>query len=92
MKRYEAAGSLSEISVGVYSDYMWLYWKGFSPWPGISPVMSKRPKEHKHRVHRHADEMHESMREVTDLTVGIVKVGAVTQLGMGMLGAMNPKP
>lgn len=92
MKGYEAAEGLSEISVGAYSGYIRLCWKGFSPWPGISPVMSKRPKDHRHHVHRDADEMHDSMREVTDLTVGIVKVGAVTQLGMGMLGAMNPKP
>lgn len=42
--------------------------------------------------HDHAREMHDSMNDVADLAVGVIKVGAVTQLGMGMLGAMNPKP
>lgn len=36
--------------------------------------------------------MHDSMDEVVDLAVGVVKVGMVTQLGMGLIGAMNPKP
>lgn len=57
-------------------------------------IMTKHTKGQGHcnDPHGHAREMHDSMNEVADLAVGIIKVGAVTQIGMGFLGAMNPKP
>lgn len=56
--------------------------------------MAKHTKGHGHGSdpHGHARAMNDSMNEVADLAVGVVKVGAVTQMGIGLLGAMNPKP
>lgn len=48
--------------------------------------MTKKRNQHKHE---HMDRYENEMDDVVDLSIGMVKVGAVTTLGMGMLGGMS---
>ena len=50
-------------------------------------IMTK-PHRNSHK-HRHMQEHEAGMNDIVDLGIGVVKVSAVTTMGMGLLGGMN---